>query len=128
LAALWDSVPKNKFEQPQNTVPRAAKELPMSATASTGRPEATEVVHAFKGEARKFEPFEQDKGAHKKVVEIFLQCDVNRDGKLQPHEIEGVLEKIGMGRAAAKKLVDAADVDGDGQINYEEFVKMMMAK
>ena len=26
------------------------------------------------------------------------------------------------------QLVDEADIDGDGQINYEEFVKMMMSK
>jgi len=25
-------------------------------------------------------------------------------------------------------MIKEADVDGDGQINYEEFVKMMMAK
>jgi calmodulin len=25
-------------------------------------------------------------------------------------------------------MIREADVDGDGQINYEEFVKMMMAK
>jgi TorA maturation chaperone TorD len=26
------------------------------------------------------------------------------------------------------EMIREADVDGDGQINYEEFVKMMMAK
>ena len=26
------------------------------------------------------------------------------------------------------KMIREADVDGDGQINYEEFVKMMMSK
>ena len=26
------------------------------------------------------------------------------------------------------EMIRAADVDGDGQINYEEFVKMMMSK
>jgi len=25
-------------------------------------------------------------------------------------------------------MIGEADVDGDGQVNYEEFVKMMMAK
>ena len=28
----------------------------------------------------------------------------------------------------ADELIREADIDGDGQINYEEFVKMMMAK
>ena len=26
------------------------------------------------------------------------------------------------------EMIREADVDGDGQVNYEEFVKMMMAK
>ena len=27
-----------------------------------------------------------------------------------------------------EEMIREADIDGDGQINYEEFVKMMMAK
>ena len=30
--------------------------------------------------------------------------------------------------AKVDEMIREADVDGDGQINYEEFVKMMMAK
>ena len=40
--------------------------------------------------------------------------------------------RVCVDRGAADEEVDEmireADVDGDGQINYEEFVKMMMAK
>lgn len=31
-------------------------------------------------------------------------------------------------RSIAVLICREADVDGDGQVNYEEFVKMMMAK
>ena len=41
------------------------------------------------------------------------------------------LESATIGMTAYEEvdeMIREADVDGDGQINYEEFVKMMMAK
>lgn len=51
----------------------------------------------------------------------FCKLDLNGDGRLSPEEIE-----IAMGEnsAAAKRLIAEADLDGDGTVDYDEFISM----
>ena len=39
-----------------------------------------------------------------------------------------LLHSVSKSRAQVDEMLREADIDGDGQINYEEFVKMMMSK
>merc|ERR1712093_385429 len=54
------------------------------------------------------------------------------DSEEEIKEAFKVFDKDGNGFISAAEEVDEmireADIDGDGQINYDEFVKMMMAK
>ena len=48
--------------------------------------------------------------------EMFAQIDVNKDGKVSAKEIAVAM---GIGKSEAKDLVKEADVNGDGEINFE---------
>jgi len=56
-----------------------------------------------------------------------LACVMSNLGEtLKPEEIQGIRD--GQGWAfSSKAMIDEADLDGDGQINYEEFYAMMNA-
>ncbi len=48
------------------------------------------------------------------------------------HSLSSVISMTNLGEklsdSEVEEMIREADVDGDGQINYEEFVKMMMSK
>jgi len=57
----------------------------------------------------------------KELKELFLMLDVNGDGSLSLEEIGKGIQ----GRANAEdlmKMLQAADTDGSGDINYTEFI------
>jgi Ca2+-binding EF-hand superfamily protein len=64
------------------------------------------------------------------VISAFKVFDKNDKGIISVNELRGVLTTIG--DALTQKEIDAmineADVDGDGNINYEEFVRGMMSR
>merc|ERR1719410_3246131 len=72
----------------------------------------------------------QDTEGEEELSEAFKVFDRDGNGFISSAEVHLVMTNLG------EKLTDeevsemdrAADVDGDGQINYDEFVKMMMAK
>ena len=54
---------------------------------------------------------------------IFRACDENGDGKLSPEEIEHALEKLGFpSDFDVGKIMEECDSDGNGFINYSEFL------
>ena len=60
---------------------------------------------------------------------IFRKFDVNNDGKLSEEELLPALQSIGFNpsKADIKRLIDAADNDNDGMIDYanQEFVALL---
>ena len=56
---------------------------------------------------------------------LFNQMDVNNDGRLQPGELKNGLKKLPnfqMSEQELDQLVEKVDLDGDGEINYQEFM------
>ena len=59
-------------------------------------------------------------------MEAFKAFDNDGDGFISAAEFRQVMTNLG--EELADKMIREADVDGDGQINYEEFAKTMMSK
>uniref|UniRef100_A0A8C6FU32 EF-hand calcium-binding domain-containing protein 11 n=1 Tax=Moschus moschiferus TaxID=68415 RepID=A0A8C6FU32_MOSMO len=69
--------------------------------------------------------------------EAFSLFDKDGDGTLTTKELGTVMRPLGQNPTEAElqdminevdQMIREADIDGDGQVNYEEFVQMMTAK
>ena len=60
------------------------------------------------------------------IMEAFKAFDNDGNGFISAAEFRQVMTNLG--EELADKMIREADVDGDGQINYEEFAKTMMSK
>ncbi|XP_035917069.1 calmodulin-beta-like [Anopheles stephensi] len=86
-----------------------------------GRIEWEEFVALMKRKSR--EPVDE-----KELYAAFKVFDRNGDGFLSVEELSDVMQNFGE-RLTPQELQDLlaeADIDGDGRINYEEFVYMLM--
>lgn len=56
--------------------------------------------------------------------------DRDGDGFISANELRDSMTNLGerLSHDEVSDMIKEADQDGDGQINYDEFVKMMMAK
>ncbi|KAJ9074306.1 hypothetical protein DSO57_1003097 [Entomophthora muscae] len=68
--------------------------------------------------------FEQEQQA------AFRVFDQNGDGYISKSELKQVMSSLGekLSDADLDEMIREADIDGDGQISYDEFSKMMNAK
>lgn len=64
------------------------------------------------------------------TVEAFRVFDVDGDGFITADELRSVMTKLGESLSAEEieEMIVTADTDGDGKVDYEEFVKMMNAR
>lgn len=64
------------------------------------------------------------------VINAFRVFDKDGNGLISSNELRQVMTSLGdrLTDEEADEMIREADVDGDGYINYEEFVRMMMAK
>ncbi|CAE7835049.1 unnamed protein product [Symbiodinium sp. CCMP2592] len=71
-----------------------------------------------------------DTDTEEELIEAFKVFDRDGNGFISAAELRHVMTNLGekLTDEEVDEMIREADVDGDGQINYEEFVKMMMAK
>ena len=67
--------------------------------------------------------------AEEEVINAFRVFDKEGNGLIASSELKHIMMTIGdkMSEEEAEEMVNEADIDEDGMINYEEFVRMMMA-
>lgn len=72
----------------------------------------------------------KDTDSEEELKEAFRVFDKDQNGFISAMELRHVMTNLGekLTDDEVDEMIREADVDGDGQINYEEFVKMMMAK
>ena len=63
------------------------------------------------------------------IKEMFKEIDVDCSGSITSEELQKVLKEQGakLHESVTHVMVAMADTDGDGQINFEEFVQMTIA-
>lgn len=67
--------------------------------------------------------------SHEKLWRAFKRFDISNTGRITAEELQVVLdqENIIKDRGVWREMVEEADIDQDGTIDFEEFVKMMEA-
>ena len=72
----------------------------------------------------------KDTDSEEELKEAFRVFDKDQNGFISASELRHVMTNLGekLTDEEVDEMIREADVDGDGQINYEEFVKVMMAK
>ena len=72
----------------------------------------------------------KDTDTEEELIEAFKVFDRDGNGLISAAELRHVMTNLGekLTDEEVDEMIREADVDGDGHINYEEFVRMMMAK
>jgi len=72
----------------------------------------------------------KDTDSEEELREAFRVFDKDQNGFISAAELRHVMTNLGekLTDEEVDEMIREADVDGDGQINYDEFVKVMMAK
>ena len=71
-----------------------------------------------------------DKEELNKLKKIFYKIDLNLDGKLSKQELGKAFKEAGieMTKKQLDKMMDSIDFDGNGYIEYEEFIRVALPK
>ena len=72
----------------------------------------------------------KDTDTEEELIEAFKVFDRDGNGFISAAELRHVMTNLGekLTDEEVDEMIREADVDGDGAINYQEFVRMMMAK
>ena len=71
----------------------------------------------------------QDTDTEEEIREAFKVFDKDGNGFISAAELRHVMTTLGekLSEDEVEEMIREADVDGDGQINYDEFVKLMIS-
>lgn len=71
-----------------------------------------------------------DKEQLNRLKKIFYKIDLNLDGKLSKDELETAFKEAGMEMQndQLNKVIESIDFDGNGYIEYEEFIRVTLPK
>lgn len=71
----------------------------------------------------------KDTDSEEEIKEAFKVFDKDGNGFISAAELSHVMTHLGetLTDDEVAEMIREADIDGDGQINYDEFVKMMMS-
>jgi len=69
----------------------------------------------------------KESDSEEEIKEAFNVFDRDRNGQISAAELRHVMTNLGekLTDEEVDEMIKEADFNGDGQINYEEFVKMM---
>ncbi|KAF5445574.1 hypothetical protein F2P56_034618, partial [Juglans regia] len=72
----------------------------------------------------------KDTDSEEELKEAFKVFDKDQNGYISAAELRHVMTNLGekLTDEEVDEMIREADTDGDGQVNYEEFVRMMLAK
>eukprot|EP01121_Diplochlamys_sp_Union-15-3_P010048 TRINITY_DN2777_c0_g1_i1.p1 TRINITY_DN2777_c0_g1~~TRINITY_DN2777_c0_g1_i1.p1 ORF type:complete len:150 (+),score=46.84 TRINITY_DN2777_c0_g1_i1:53-502(+) len=72
----------------------------------------------------------KNEDTEEEIREAFKVFDKDGNGFISAAELRHVMTNLGekLSEEEVDEMIKEADVDNDGQINYEEFVKMMLSK
>ncbi|MBA0835446.1 hypothetical protein Goarm_007726, partial [Gossypium armourianum] len=72
----------------------------------------------------------KDTDSEEELKEAFKVFDKDQNGFISAAELRHVMTNLGeiLTDEEVDEMIHEADTDGDGQVNYEEFVRMMVAK
>ncbi|KAK7344066.1 hypothetical protein VNO77_13308 [Canavalia gladiata] len=72
----------------------------------------------------------KDTDAEEELKEAFKVFDKDQNGYISASELRHVMINLGekLTDEEVEQMIKEADLDGDGQVNYDEFVKMMMTE
>ncbi|XP_019180326.1 PREDICTED: calmodulin-like protein 8 [Ipomoea nil] len=70
----------------------------------------------------------EDTDSEEELKEAFKVFDKDQNGYISANELRNVMINLGekLTEEEAEQMIREADLDGDGQVNYDDFVKMMM--
>ncbi|XP_052105307.1 calmodulin-beta-like [Mytilus californianus] len=73
---------------------------------------------------------ELDEGTISELKDVFSNFDQDGDGMITTKELGTVLRQLGMNPSEAElhDMIDAVDSDGNGTIDFPEFLNMMASK
>ncbi|CAG9826570.1 unnamed protein product [Diabrotica balteata] len=72
----------------------------------------------------------KDADGEEELKEAFRVFDKNNDGLISSNELRHVMTSLGerLSEEEVDDMIKEADLDGDGQVNYEEFVTILTSK
>ena len=77
---------------------------------------------------REFSKMLKQRARKNKFLKAFQLLDKNGDGKISKEEIKAVIKQCGgtLFDEEVEKVIKDVDKDGDGYLNYNEFLNIMM--